>query len=256
MKEENQPLVSVITVCLNSRKYLEEAIKSLSEQTYLNIEYIVLDGGSTDGSIDILNKYKNKINKIVVEKDNGIFDAMNKGIKLAEGNIIYFLNSDDRFYNNQVVEKAVTAFSRYKEEDFIYGNIIAFNPVTGYAYIERYPKKISKWLFIRKTIGHPATFFRSSCFKKAGYFDERYKIAADYEWYLRALFVKKLKSKHIKDNISIFSLGGISNNRKYSEVYISERKIIQKKYFNSFELACTDGLEKLKRINRCLKMRT
>lgn len=253
MKEENRPLVSVITVCLNSRKYLEEAIKSLSEQTYLNIEYIILDGGSTDGSIDIFNKYRDKISKIVVEKDNGIFNAMNKGIRLASGDIIYFLNSDDRFYDNQVIEEAVVAFSKRPETDFIYGNIGVFNPADGISCIEKYPQKITKWLFMRKTVGHPATFFRSSCFKNAGYFDERYKIAADYEWYLRTLCLNKLKTFHIEKNISMFRLGGISTNRKYRDLYFSERRTIQKRYFNAFELACSGILEFISKKSICLK---
>src|SRR3989338_3125818 len=107
-------LVSIVTVCLNSKEYLEGAIKSVSEQTYPNIEYLVIDGGSTDGSVEIFNKYKDRINKLIIEKDNGIFDAMNKGIRAASGNIIYFLNSDDKFYDNNVVENAIEVFVKNK----------------------------------------------------------------------------------------------------------------------------------------------
>lgn len=245
MMKENKPLVSVITVCLNSRKYLEDAIKSLLEQTYPSIEYIILDGGSTDGSIDILNKYRNKIDRIVVEKDNGIFYTMNKGIKLTKGDIVYFLNADDKFYDNEVIEKVVAAFEKNKGADFVYGNISVYDPIKDSAYIEKYPYRVSKWLFIRKTIGHPATFFRASCFKKAGYFNESYKIASDYEWYLRALYFNKLKAFHIEKNISIFRLGGMSTNRKYRDLYFSERRTIQKQYFNVFELTCSGILESI-----------
>ena len=95
--------VSIITVCLNSEDHLERAMKSVFEQSYENIEYIVIDGGSSDGSPEIFAKYKDKINKLVIEKDKGIFNAMNKGINIATGDIVYFLNSDDELCNNQVI---------------------------------------------------------------------------------------------------------------------------------------------------------
>lgn len=241
------PKVSIITVCLNKKEFLEDCIHSVTSQTYKNIEYIVIDGGSTDRSVEVFDKYKNRIDRLIIEKDNGVFDAMNKGIRLANGDIVYFLNSDDRFYDNRVVEETIAVFVKQPEIDFIYGNIAVFDPTERTSYIEKYPQRISKWLFIRKTIGHPATFFHSSCFKKAGYFDQRYKIAADYEWYLRALYPNKLKSFHIEKNISIFQLGGISTDRKYRDLYFSERRAIQKKYFNVFELACSDILRFISR---------
>lgn len=233
------PKVSIITVCLNCEKYFEDAIKSAYEQTYQNIEYIIIDGGSTDGSIKIFNKYKNRIDKLIMEKDNGIFDAMNKGIKLATGEIIYFLNSDDKFYDNKVVEKVVTAFEDNKKADFIYGNLMVFDPVTSTSYIERYPEKISRSLFLKKTIGHPASFFRSDCFQKVGYFDESYKIASDYEWYLRAIFTKGLKGAHIENIVSIFRLGGNSSVERDMKAYFSERILIQKKYLNPLQILYT-----------------
>lgn len=250
MKEldKNHTKVSIITASLNSKRYLENAIKSVSEQTYPNIEYIIIDGGSTDGSAEIFNKYRNRINRLLVEKDSGIFDAMNKGIGLASGEIIYFLNSDDRFYDNQVVEKVAEVFTKNKEIDFIYGNIVVFDPANRSSYIERYPGRISKWLFIRKTIAHPASFFRSSCFQNAGCFDPRYKIAADYEWYLRAIFIKGLKAIHIEDNISIFRLGGRSTDEANRKPYLLERDSIQRKYFNALELLYIGVLSRVKRL--------
>ena len=248
--------VSIVTVSLNKKEFLEDCITSLINQTYKNIEYVIIDGGSNDGSLEIFNKYRGKIKKLVAEKDNGIFDAMNKGIDLASGEIVYFLNSDDRFFDNNVVENVVKYFTEDETVDFIYGNIKGFNPSNNFEYIEKYPDKATKWFFIMKTLPHPGTFFRSRCFVKAGKFDTAYKIASDYKWYLGALFVKKLKSRHVNDNISIFRLGGVSNNSMYSGLYFSERKAIQKKYFNNFELICANGLEKLKRVIRCLKMKT
>jgi len=256
------PKVSVITVCLNSRRHLEDAIKSVSEQVYPNIEYIVIDGGSTDGSSEIFDGYQSRIDKLLIEKDNGIFDAMNKGIKLATGEIIYFLNSDDKLCDNHVVEKAVAAFISNRETDFIYGNVVVFDPSNGSSYVERYPERISRLLLLNKTIGHPASFFRSHCFEKTGYFDERYKIAADYEWYLRAVFTKGLKGRHVENNISIFRLGGSSTSEKNMKSYLFERDSIQRRYFNFLELSYARLLLKTKRLlgkrinaflRRCLK---
>jgi len=242
----NSIKVSVITVCLNSSKYLEDAIRSVKEQTYKNIEYIIIDGGSTDGTQEILRRYSNRISKLIVEKDKGVFDAMNKGISLASGEVLYFLNSDDKLYSNNVIENVVNFLIENKEADFIYGDMEVINPADNFSYIERYPDKISKWLFITKTIAQPGSFFKADCFKKCGYFDINYKFAADHDWYLKAIFIKKLKAVHIEDCISVFRLGGLSNDRKYARDYFLERKVIEKKYLNSFELLCADFMHAIK----------
>jgi len=240
------PKISIITVCLNSSKYLEDAIRSVIGQTYKNREYIIIDGGSTDGTHEILHKYSDNINKVIIEKDRGVFDAMNKGISMASGEIIYFLNSDDRLYNYNVVENAVDFFIKNEDIDFIYGNMEVFDPTDNFSYIERYPDKITKRLFITKTIAQPGSFFKADCFKKYGCFDINYKFAADHDWYLRAIFIKKLKAVHIEDCISVFRLGGLSNNHRYAADYFLERKTIEKKYFNSFELLYAGFLHAIK----------
>ncbi|MFC1623819.1 glycosyltransferase family 2 protein [Candidatus Omnitrophota bacterium] len=245
---KKNPKVSIITVCLNSEKYLEEAIKSVCEQTYPDIEYLVIDGGSTDRSVEIFDKYENRIDKLVIEKDGGIYEAMNKGIRLVSGEIIYFLNSDDRLFDKMVVEMVVAAFMDNSDADFIYGNIAVMDPVRRTSYIETSPRKITKRHFINRSIGHPASFFRSRCFQKAGYFDQNYKIAADYEWYLRAVFAKGLKAVYINDNMSVFRLGGMSTGKEHAQLYLRERRSIQKKYFNSLEMLCADLLSIAKRL--------
>lgn len=246
MNLDKKPKVSIITVCYNSEKYIERAIKSVLAQSYGNKEYIIVDGGSKDNTLNIARKYKNKINVIISEPDNGIFDAMNKGIGLASGEIIYFLNSDDRFYDYNVMENAVDFFIKSEDADFIYGNIEVLNPDDNFSYIERYPDKITKWLFVTRTIAQPGSFFRAGCFKKCGCFDISYRFAADHDWYLKAIFVKKLKAAHIKDCISVFRLGGLSNNHRYVKAYFLERSAIEKKYFNNFELLCASFLRAVK----------
>ncbi len=240
------PKVSVITVCLNCGEYVESAIKSVLCQSYPDIEYIIIDGGSTYASIEIFNKYRCRIDRLVIEKDKGIFDAMNKGLGLASGDIIYFLNADDRFYSPDVVRQAVRDFSIYKEADFLYGNLVVSEAGGAVLYVENYPDKISRWLFINKTIAHPVTFFRSDCFKKAGAFSLEYRIAADYEWYLRAVFNKELKSTHVNRNISVFRSGGNSSPGNNLREYFNERILIQKRYLGSLEVLYTRILFKIK----------
>ena len=113
--------VSIITVVYNNFATIEEAIKSIKSQLYNNIEHIIIDGGSTDGTLDIINKYKNDINIFISEKDNGIYDAMNKGINLSTGNIIGILNSDDIYFDNKVISKVVDCFKGDKNLDILYG---------------------------------------------------------------------------------------------------------------------------------------
>ena len=119
--------VSVITVCYNAEQHIEQAIQSVFSQTYKNIEYLIIDGKSTDGTLSIVNKYRARIDKIISEKDNGIYDAMNKGIQNASGDVMFFLNSDDRFYNYSIVETFVNKFSQDDKIGIVYGKVMPIN---------------------------------------------------------------------------------------------------------------------------------
>lgn len=227
--------VSVISACFNSEKYLERAVQSLLSQTYKNIEFIVIDGGSTDRTLRILDKYKDDIDYLMSEPDNGIYDAMNKGIKCSTGDILYFFNSDDRFYDKDIIKKVVDFFNK-KKVDFIYGNIANCYLGDSRFSIGRYPRIITKRHFIRNTIGHPATFFRRDCFEKAGMYDIRYKIVSDYEWYMRALYRYHLRYAYINQLISIFQCNGASMTEANSVQISLEREAVQKLYFYPIEV--------------------
>jgi len=231
----NNPKVSVITACLNSQKHIERAIKSLLTQTYDNIEYVVIDGGSTDATLRILDNYKDNIAYMLSEPDKGIYDAMNKGIRHSTGDILYFFNSDDRLYDKDVIKNIVDFFSKNKA-DFVYGNIVNDYSDNSASSIGRYPRFITKRHFIRNTIGHPATFFKKSCFDKAGVYDIQYKIVSDYEWYLRALYKYHLRCAYINKIISIFECSGASMTDANSAIILAEREYVQKLYFNPAEL--------------------
>ena len=228
--------VSIITACLNSERYLERAIQSVLSQSYKNIEHIIIDGGSADNTTNIIKKYKDHISYWVSEPDTGIYDAMNKGIKQATGDIIYFLNSDDRFYDTAVIKKAADYFNRDKNIDFLYGNVINSYADSPRNWVGKCPALLTKMYLIRNTIAHQATFFRKRCFEKTGLFDTRYKILSDYDWYLRAFYKHRLRYRHINQMISFFQHGGISTIEEYETCKRLERRAVQEIYFTPLEL--------------------
>ena len=200
--KNNKPLISIITVVYNGEKYLEQTIKSVINQNYQNFEYIIIDGGSTDRTLDIIEKYENKINYWISEKDDGIYYAMNKGIKVATGEFIAFINADD-WYAKDAIQQVIKAYNKNQNIDFFYGNL---NFIKGNG-------KIVLWKgdrgFKGLEIPHPTCFIRSSFLKQAP-FDTHFKIAADTELTLR-LFHSNVKSFYIDKVIANFRDGGISS---------------------------------------------
>jgi glycosyltransferase involved in cell wall biosynthesis len=205
--------VSIITVVYNNFATIEEAIKSIKSQLYNNIEHIIIDGGSTDGTLDIINKYKNDINIFISEKDNGIYDAMNKGINLSTGNIIGILNSDDIYFDNKVISKVVDCFKGDKNLDILYGNLV-------------YVKKNNTNIFIRNWISmnyndkyfdkgnvppHPSLFLKKNVYQNSGLFNLSFKLAADYEFMLRIFKSNLYISRHIPIIFVKMRLGGATN---------------------------------------------
>ena len=190
--------ISIITPTYNSAKTLSRTIDSIISQNYKDIEYIVMDGGSSDGTQDIVLGYKDRLGiKFISEKDEGIYDAMNKGIRLATGDIIGILNSDD-FYNNESLLSDVAQAFNDESIEAVYGDISYFgndiNKVTRYWKAGEYKesKLNNGWV-----IPHPALFVRKSMYDKCGLFNIDFKIAADYEFILRILKVYKIQIKYI-----------------------------------------------------------
>lgn len=199
---EDKPLISIITVVFNGEKYLEQTIQSVINQTYDNVEYIIIDGGSNDGTLDIIKKYDEAIDYWVSEPDEGIYDAMNKGIQTATGKFIAFINADD-WYEEQAIDYVIEAYSQEHNIDFFYGNL---------NYIKE-NGKVVLWEGNRGKNGleipHPTCFIRSSILKK-DLFNTDFKIAADAELILR-LFNSNIESLYINKVIANFRDGGISS---------------------------------------------
>ncbi|MDY0193877.1 MAG: glycosyltransferase family 2 protein [Aliarcobacter butzleri] len=200
---DDKPLISIITVVFNGEKYLEETIQSVTNQTYDNVEYIIIDGGSSDGTLDIIKKYEDKIDYWVSEKDKGIYDAMNKGIDAASGEFINFLNAGDRFVDEHVLEKIFAKLDT-SSCDLIYGSSV----VTGdQENVLLEPKKFTKfnlYFWNTRVVCHQAMFVRKDI---VGKYSMKYRLKGELNWYLD--LVEKVKSyKIVEFSIVFYALGG------------------------------------------------
>lgn len=241
----NKPLISIITVVYNGEKYLEQTIQSVLNQTYTNIEYIIIDGKSTDKTLDIIKKYDNEISFWSSEPDKGIYDAMNKGIKKADGDYIGILNSDD-YYELNAVEHIVNEISKFPDADVLFGNIYKLNMY--------FPEKIlqnnMKGTNLTKgfSIWHPTTFVKQQIYTKHGLFDTSYKIAADYDLLLR-FYLKNCKFQYINKVITNFREGGMSdyNNGTAQEQFRIHREhtTLWNAHFAKIKLQIKELLQKL-----------
>jgi len=219
--------ISIITVCWNSEKYLKTAIESILDQTYKDIEYIIVDGGSSDGTLDIIKHYEPLFNgrmKWISEKDNGIYDAMNKGIKMCSGEIIGLLNSDDFYTSNASLKKIVESFEE-KRVDAVYADLY-------YVKEENTDKIVRKWKTGDKKDflsgwhpAHPTFFVKKSVYDQLGLFDLKYRIAADFEIMLRFLEHAKISSYYLPEFILKMRLGGESN-RSFSNIKKGKEEIL------------------------------
>jgi glycosyltransferase involved in cell wall biosynthesis len=178
-------LVSIITISLNSETHLEETIKSVLEQDYPDIEYIIVDGGSTDGTLDIVRKYSDRIARWVSEPDEGISDAMNKGIGMATGDVIGLIHSDDYYYDETVVRRVAGAFAWDDRTTVVYGIMDFIDPETGEVILEWGRHEAPSAIRQRMYMPHPTMFCRREVYETAGLFRKDYRAAMDYEWAMR-----------------------------------------------------------------------
>ena len=223
----NNLKISIITSVWNNKETIKDAIDSVLAQTYHNIEYIIVDGASTDGTVEVVKSYGGKIAKFISEKDNGLYDAMNKGITLATGDIVGILNSDDFYIDNQVIEKVVQEFED-KAVDSVYADLVFVKPENLDKVVRYYnssyfrPEKFAYgWM-----PAHPTFFVKRKVYEKYGVFKTDYKIAADYELLTRFLAKNKISYSYIKEPIVKMRIGGISTSGIKSN-YILNKEIIR-----------------------------
>lgn len=222
--------ITIVTACLNSEKTIEHCMQSVFKQTYRDIEYIIIDGKSTDTTCEIIAKYKNLINHFVSEIDSGIYSAWNKGIKNATGDYVLILNSDDALHDERVIEDISNQIIVQKWPAAIYGKVLAYEKESGYSYIDGRPTKLNDFIK-RMNYCTPAAFVKKETYDRIGLYNENYSISSDYDWAIR-LF------KHYTDSqiifydrvVTDFCVGGTSN--EYFKKAYREVAIIIKNHFS------------------------
>lgn len=210
----DQPKVSIITVCFNSAKTIRDTIESVINQTYKNIEYIIIDGGSTDGTVDIIKEYEPYIAKWISEPDDGIYNAMNKGIQMATGEIIGIINSDD-WYEINAIELVVSEFFTNIKVDLFHGNNEIYDINDNFLFMIK-PDQDYNNLWHNMVINHPGCFITKEAYKKYGLYKTDYRLAADYELILR-MFINGARFQYIDRVLASMRTGGIG----YRSVYTS-----------------------------------
>lgn len=237
------PLISIITINYNNLEGLQRTIESVVNQTWQKFEYIVIDGGSTDGSTEYIRTQSDNIDYWVSEPDNGVYNAMNKGIMQAKGEYLLFLNSGDHLFNNNVLENTNQFLA---ENDLIYFNL---NFVDGAeSWIHKYPERLLFSFFILETLPHPATFIKRKLFDINGFYNEGFKIVSDWKFFLESVCRHNCSYKRIDETLSTYYLDGISSQTENLKIIFEERQLVLKTDFSAF----LDDIDKLDKFEKAI----
>ena len=213
----DKPLISIITVVFNGEKYLEQTIRSVIHQNYDNVEYIIIDGGSIDGTLDIIKKYEDQIDYWVSEKDEGIYYAMNKGISLSSGDLVGLINADD-YYELDTIENVVISYQSNLQGDIFYGNMYLIDDKKNI--LEK--RVASDWkLYFGMSLNHPATFITKKIYIKR-LFNLDYNIASDYD-FLLSCKLDGMTFSYIDKNLAFMRNGGESQKQAKLTQYESDK---------------------------------
>ena len=223
--------VSIITACYNREKTIATAIESVKEQSYKDIEYVIIDGLSKDRSMDIINSHHQDIDVIISEKDTGIYDALNKGIKNCSGDIIGLLHSDDFFYEKDTVKKVVEVFEK-TGADIVYGNgmYVDEDDISKVKRIYRADHIKDYYFYFGWIPLHTTIYVKREVFDKYGLYDDSFRIASDYEISLRWFTNRNIKQVFLNDWVVKMRLGGKSTDMKQQKLKSSEDLRIIEKY--------------------------
>jgi len=241
-----EPTLSVITIVYNNVKDIERTLLSVINQTYQHIEYVVIDGQSSDGTLDVINKYRDRIKTLVSEKDKGIYDAMNKGLALATGDYVLFMNSGDEFYDADTVHKV---FATAPDADIYYGETEMINNELETLGRRRHkaPRQLT-WRSFKfgMSVSHQAIYIRRSL---TAPYDTKYNLSADIDWIIRA--AKKAKTiVRVEGYVARYLVGGMSK-AKHKQSLLERFDIMRRYYglvptlFNHLVIACNLGWHKL-----------
>lgn len=219
-----QPLISLVTVVFNGEAVIKETLRSAVQQSYTNIELVIIDGGSSDATVVKAKEYSACIGTLISEKDKGIYDAMNKGIRAARGEWIYFLNAGDTFYDANVLNDIFRDVP--VDVDLLYGKVQTVNEPTGINYINGRPVSLEDF-YHEYPICHQAAFFRKRAFDTIGLYDDSYKLVADSEWFVR-FFSAKGKALFIDRIVAFYDIQGAS----YHKRMLSQQELLR--YSNQY----------------------
>ncbi|MHC0447310.1 glycosyltransferase family 2 protein [Flavobacterium sp. 3-218] len=222
----NSPKLSIITINFNNIEGLKKTMNSVVNQTWKQFEYIIIDGGSSDNSPVVIREYAdaNRVSYWVSEKDNGIYNAMNKGIKKAKGKYLLFLNSGDYLFDNNVFQNVFRNFD--SDIDFICGNL--YFEQNGKKLIKEHPEQMTFSHLVSRNICHPSTFIKKSLFEKYDLYNENNKIVSDWEFFFKTMGLNGATYKKINCTITNFDMGGISSLQE--DLVREEKKRVFKSY--------------------------
>ena len=220
--------ISIITVCFNSEKTIRDTLDSIEKQDYSNMEYIIIDGGSTDNTLKILTEYSHIITVLVSEPDSGLYDAMNKGVILSQGAVIGILNSDDLYQDSKVISDIMYEFHNNLELDITFGNLVYVKSDDTSKVVRNWISKeyYSEFFESGNVPPHPSLFVRKNVYNEAGLFDLDFKIAADYEFMLRIFKLHNFNSKYVNRLIVRMRLGGASNS-SFSSIIDQNKEVLK-----------------------------
>ena len=227
--------ISIITINFNNYNGLVQTTKSVINQDFRDFEYIIIDGGSNDGSKEYISSINENVDYWVSEPDNGIYNALNKGIEKATGEYLLFLNSGDYFINNKVLSENETCFNNF---DLIYFDIFMGNTLKRTKI--SYPNFLNFNLFYQATICHQAIFFKNELFSKYGNYNEQLKFISDWEFLIKTIFIHQVSYKHINDSIVLYDDSGYSSNSSNYSLMQDERNKVLREILPGFIEDYTD----------------
>lgn len=212
LMDQHPPKLSIITVCFNAATLIKKSLASAVNQTFQDFELVIVDGGSSDNTLEELEGFKYKIGTLVSEKDAGIYDAMNKGISLAKGEWIYFLNAGDAFFNEHVLEKVFNEINQVKPS-FLYAKVQTVNEPTGVNYIAGQKVSLEDFWF-KYPICHQATFAKKELFLTVGMFNTHYQLISDTEWFIRVFKHTQGQTHYIDELIAFYDVTGATYQKR------------------------------------------
>ena len=240
--------ISIITINYNNLEGLKKTVESSKNQTYQDFEYIVIDGGSTDGSAKYLEENKKLFNYYVSEPDKGVYHAMNKGINKASGEYLIFLNSGDHFYNKKVLQKNEKYLSEY---DIVYFNQYVIGKTKKF--IKEYPETLSFAYFLKDNLPQQATFVRKEIFKVTGLFKEDFKIVADWKFFIDAICKHQVKYFYANEILTVFYQDGLSSFPENMRVIFDEKQDVLKSSYLPYMQDLDDVLKYMTIVNNLKK---